>query len=168
MTTEPAPRADAIVVLGCKVLADGSPSRALERRLALALRAYRSGVAPVVVVTGGRRWAGHAEAVAMRDALGRRGLPSDVVLMELCSLTTHENGAFCSTLFAEHGLRSAFLATCAWHLPRAARSFRRHGIEPVWPPSSWLEQVPVSPWVRLRESVSSWADSCMMAVRPRS
>jgi uncharacterized SAM-binding protein YcdF (DUF218 family) len=161
----PVARADAIVVLGCKVLPDGSPSPALGRRLELALRAYRAEVAPLVVLTGGRRWDGHAEAVAMQRSLRRAGVPDEALRLELCSLTTHENGVFCRSFLAEQGLRSAFLATCAWHLPRAARSFRRQGIEVVLPPPGWLGPVPVSPWLRLRESVSSWADWCMMAAR---
>ncbi len=157
--------ADTIVVLGCKVQPDGSPSAALQRRIALAARAFRAGVAPLVVASGGRRGAGHAEALAMRRSLLRAGVADDALVMELCSLSTRDNGAYCSALLRERGLDSAFIATCPWHFPRASRQFLRHGIRPVRPPDAWLVRVPVTPWLRLRESVSSWADSCMMAPR---
>ena len=45
--------ADAIVILGCALRADGSLSGPLEERVRAGAEAYRSGLAPVVCATGG-------------------------------------------------------------------------------------------------------------------
>ena len=51
-----APAADAIVVLGCRVLASGALVEARgPRGRRAAARAYREGVAPWIVASGGRR-----------------------------------------------------------------------------------------------------------------
>jgi uncharacterized SAM-binding protein YcdF (DUF218 family) len=87
-------RADAIVVLGCRVLPSGRPTTAAARRAARAAQAYLEGVAPHIIASGGRRWGGAIEAEALRKELVRAGVPEGAVTRELWSLTTHENAIF--------------------------------------------------------------------------
>src|SRR5262245_15980530 len=54
-------RADAIVVLGCRVMPSGRPTTAAARRARTAAEAYFRGVAAHVVASGGRRWGGQIE-----------------------------------------------------------------------------------------------------------
>src|SRR4051812_5966410 len=91
-------RADALVVLGCKVGPSGRPGPALARRVATAARAFHAGVAPIVVASGGRRWGSPIEARAIRDDLVAAGVPAGAVLEELCSLCTYENALFSAAL----------------------------------------------------------------------
>ncbi len=144
--------AEAIVVLGC-TLRDRVPTRALARRLDLGARAYAAGVAARVIVSGGRRWQGEVEGVAMRRALLERGVDARAIVMELCSLTTRENAYFSARLMRQWGAQRAFLATCPWHLPRARRDFERCGVAVVDPPAGWLDPAPASAATRLRESL---------------
>ena len=65
--------ADAMVVLGNKVERDGAPSPRLQRRLDCAVRLYREGLAPVVIVSGGLGREGHPEAEVMRETLVEAG-----------------------------------------------------------------------------------------------
>ncbi|MBC7172504.1 MAG: hypothetical protein H5U40_08770, partial [Polyangiaceae bacterium] len=44
---------DAIVVAGCRVQPDGTPSRALARRVERAAELHRAGLAPKIFTTGG-------------------------------------------------------------------------------------------------------------------
>lgn len=121
--------ADALVVLGCTVGPSGEPSAALSRRLSTALDAFRTGVAPRIVVAGGRRWGSHSEAECMQRWLVDRGVPASRVLWDLCSLTTLENAVYCRELAQLHGLRRLTLVTCDFHMQRALAAFRRVGLD---------------------------------------
>jgi uncharacterized SAM-binding protein YcdF (DUF218 family) len=121
--------ADAIVVLGCRVLASGALSKPGAARTARAARAFREGVAPWIVASGGRRWGAHVEATRMRVDLVARGVPRQAVREELLSLSTFENAVFTSAALERAGARRVALVTCAWHMRRAIESFRAFGLD---------------------------------------
>jgi uncharacterized SAM-binding protein YcdF (DUF218 family) len=131
-------RADAIVVLGCRVTPSGRPGQPLARRVARAAEALRDGAAPVVIVSGGRRWGQHVEARVMRRELLAHGASDDAILEEMCSLSTCENAIFTSAILRRLAARTAFVVTCSWHLDRALASFRSVGVDaiglPAFPP----------------------------------
>jgi uncharacterized SAM-binding protein YcdF (DUF218 family) len=155
-------RVDAVVVLGCTVRSDGSPTPALRRRVALAARAFRAGVAPRIIASGGRRWGEHVEALVMLRELRAAGVPEDAVVLELCSLTTVENCAYTARLLETLGGKRALVATCGWHLPRALEGFRSVGIDAVAPPASWLPAKEPRTTVRWRERACAWADALLL------
>jgi cyclophilin family peptidyl-prolyl cis-trans isomerase/vancomycin permeability regulator SanA len=169
--TTDAVRADAIAVLGCRVLADGSPSPALARRVALAAVAFERGVAPLLVACGGRAWpGGHVEALVIDAGLRARGVPASAIVHELCSLSTMENAAFCAELVRRRapGKPRVLVATCAWHLPRALGAFRRAGLDALPPEGGWMAPAPApSLALRLRERLSALADAWVGAPPPR-
>jgi uncharacterized SAM-binding protein YcdF (DUF218 family) len=156
--------ADAIVVLGCAVR-NGVPSPALLARVELGARAFREGVAPLVIASGGRRWGEHVEGVVMERELVALAVPCEAIALELFSLSTVENCWYTARLLRARGMRRVLVATCAWHLPRALVNFARNDIEAVAPPEAWLTSPPASLARRLRERVNAWADWCMMPRR---
>lgn len=153
-------KADAIVVLGCKVGSDGIASQALLRRIDLAARAFSAEMAPRIIASGGRRWGEHIEAVVIKRELVARGVPPAIIDLELCSLSTAENCWFTAELLGRR--RRVLLATCAWHMSRAARNFRRVGIDASAPPAAWLTTPPPTIGRRVRERVNTFLDWCMM------
>src|SRR5262245_43295700 len=104
-------RADAIVVLGCRIGSSGRPMSVAARRAETAARAYLEGAAPLVVVSGGRRWGGHVEAVSLRLELMRRGVPASAIAQELCSLSTYENAIFAAALLETLGAKRVIVVT---------------------------------------------------------
>jgi uncharacterized SAM-binding protein YcdF (DUF218 family) len=81
-------RADAIVVLGAAQYG-GRPSPVLKSRLDHALGLYKTGRAPRVVLTGGRRPGDMiSEAAAGRRYLVRRGVPNGAMLLEPAGRTS--------------------------------------------------------------------------------
>ena len=168
-------KADAIAVLGCRVKLDGTPTRALQRRIRLAARAYHRGVAPLIIASGGKRWGPHIEALVMKEQLRSAGVPEQAVLTELCSLSTSDNAFYCAQIMSRRQLSRALIATCAWHLPRAIRRFRRCGVEGLAPPPSWIEPAPDPPprlrlgieqlWKVLDTLVELWAQPFVRASR---
>lgn len=76
-------RADAIVVLGAAQY-NGVPSPVLRQRLDHALDLYREGVAPLVVVTGGRQPGDrYTEATTGYNYLRDHGLSDEVIRKEV-------------------------------------------------------------------------------------
>ena len=150
---------DAIVVLGCRIAARGVLVGASLRRVDRAAAAYREGVAPWLVASGGRRWHGVAEAEGYARALLDAGIPGNRVLMELCSLSTSENAAYVASLFRARGWSSAALISCDWHLPRARLCFERTGITCRLVPAISPTPPPLLRGYRaFRERVSLWID----------
>lgn len=97
----------------------------------------------------------------MKRELERRGVSENAIQMELCSLSTAENCWFTAELLGPNR-SNVVVATCAWHMPRAIRNFRRVGIEATGPPEAWLMSPPPSTGRLVREYVNTFLDWCMM------
>jgi uncharacterized SAM-binding protein YcdF (DUF218 family) len=156
-------RADAIIVLGCRILPSGRPTAAAGRRIATAASAFQQGVAPIVVAAGGRRWGSLVEARVFAEELARAGVPEGAVVRELCSLTTHENAIFSAATLRRLGGSRAAVVTCPWHLPRAIADFRRAGVDAIPLPALPSESSRITAAQRwIHESVSRWLDARAM------
>lgn len=120
---------DAIIVLGAQVKADGSPSVALERRLAAALEAYQE--RPRLLIVCGARGGNEprAEGDVMRDWLIDRGVDEDDVVAETASFNTRENLEYALAIMEHRGLERALIVTSDYHVPRALALCEQVGIE---------------------------------------
>lgn len=114
---------DAIIVAGCRVKPDGSPSLALQRRTRKAVELWRQGLAPRVVFTGGVGESSVSEARAASDYAESIGLPEGAVLLEERSTSTEENAKF-STSVIDPASR-VVVVTDTYHVFRAERVFGR-------------------------------------------
>ena len=123
-----AERYDAIVVAGCAVRPDGSPSPALAKRAAVALSLYRAGHADRVVFTGGVGSQvgpdGPSEAAAAAAWAVSRGLPSGAVVLEEKSTSTEENARFAAQRIGAEA--RVLVVSDAYHVYRCERVFARH------------------------------------------
>ncbi len=156
-------RADAIVVLGCRIAASGRPTPPAARRAATGASAYLAGVAPRVLVSGGRRWGSQIEARALGRAVVRAGVPAAAVVEELCSLSTFENAVFSAAILAGLGARRAAVVTCPWHMARALQSFRAAGVEAFAVPTGVAEMPRVQRlYLEVHERVCSALDARAM------
>lgn len=155
--------ADAIVVLGCRVLPSGRPTTTAARRAARAAEAYFNGVASHVVTSGGRRWGELIEADVLRRELVRGGVPDAAVTRELWSLTTHENAIFSAEILRRRGARRVAVVTCDWHINRAIANFRAAGID-AWPlPSTGIRRGLMGRIYRFgHERICTWLDARAM------
>lgn len=158
--------ADAIVVLGCRILSSGRPAATAARRAATAARAYREGVAPYVIASGGRRWGSQTEARALSAELRRGGVPEEAILQDLWSFSTYENAIFSAALLRGLRGRRAAVVTCPWHMARALQNFRDAGVEACALPTP---EAPPRLLVRIyreaHELVSTWLDAQAMRRR---
>jgi uncharacterized SAM-binding protein YcdF (DUF218 family) len=120
--------ADAIVVLGAAQY-NGTPSQIYEARLDHAVDLYEAGVAPVLVVTGGKAEGDlTTEAAAGRAYARDRGVPEGAILAEDEGRTTLESLEAVALLMATEGLSSAVFVSDRSHLLRVLRIATDEGI----------------------------------------
>lgn len=112
--------AQAIVVLGAAQY-DGRPSPALTRRLEHALDLYEQGLAPMVVVTGGRQSGDRfTEATAGYNFLRRHGVPDDAIRKEVQGRTTYESLAAVARFLRKEDVDDVVLVSGPAHAKRLA------------------------------------------------
>jgi uncharacterized SAM-binding protein YcdF (DUF218 family) len=110
---------DAIVVLGAAQY-DGTPSPQLAARLDHVVTLYDEGVAPLVVVTGGKQPNDRfTEAESSARYLAERGVPGDAIAMESAGSSTYESLANTAELLGQRGLDSVVVVTDPYHALRS-------------------------------------------------
>ena len=120
--------ADAIVVLGAPLGAGDEVTGVLIERIEAGMALIAAGIAPVLVMSGGRtRGAAVAEAVAMAAWARRQGFAESALLLEDQSATTYENARNLAALLLPRGMRRVVVVTTPFHLRRAVRWLRRFG-----------------------------------------
>ncbi len=110
--------ADAIVVLGAAQY-DGRPSPVLTARLDHALELWQEGLAPIIVVTGGKRPGDRfTEATASANYLLQRGVPDARILREVQGTSSWESLAAAARILRERGLSEVILVSDPYHALR--------------------------------------------------
>lgn len=109
---------DAIVVLGAAQY-DGRPSPVLKARLDHALVLWKRGMAPHMILTGGRG-AGDTttEAAVGRAYMLRHGVPDSALLLENAGRSTSESLGSVARLMSERQLAEAILVSDPFHMMR--------------------------------------------------
>lgn len=112
--------AEAIVVLGAAQY-DGRPSPVLQNRLDHALDLYEQGLAPLIVVTGGRQEGDRfTEATAGYNYLRGRGVPDEHIRKEVQGHTTYESLAATARFLRDDGVTDVILVSSPSHSKRLA------------------------------------------------
>lgn len=150
----PRGESDVVIVLGAQVLADGTPSVALERRLTLSLSIYQEKRQTVIVCGAQGSDEPAPEGEVMRDWLIARGARPEDVVAETASFNTRENLLFAKEIMEQRGLSRATVVTSDYHVARALSLCRQVGIEATGAgseskPEYWLKN-------HVRETLS-WA-----------
>ena len=108
--------ADAVVVLGASVHADGTPSDILADRLEVAVDLYLEGAARAIIVSGDSRSSHYNESDAMKAFCVEAGVPSEDVYVDHGGVNTYESMYRARHVF---GAERIVVATQAYHLYRA-------------------------------------------------
>ena len=128
--------ADAIVVLGAAQY-NGRPSPVFEARLDHAIALYRAGIAPVLVVTGGKLPGDRTtEAAAARTYALANGVPDGAILVEDRGRTTLESLRTVGSMLRDRGEGSAGFVSDRTHMLRVLRIARDQGIAAYGSPTT--------------------------------
>lgn len=159
-TTDYRRPADAAVVFGARVYATGSPSPLLADRIQAGIDLYRSGLVPLLVMSGGDGADGFNEAQVMRDQAMRAGVDPAAVVVDPAGDSTEATVAnTVALLSARNGgsLPTRIIAVSqAYHLPRIQLSFATAGIDVLTVPAA--DPVPIGemPVLVAREVPAFW------------
>lgn len=128
--------ADAIVVLGASVYADGTPSGILQDRLDDGIALYFAGAAPKIIMSGDNSTVSYNEVKAMKDYAVAQGVPSEDVFCDHAGFSTYESMYRAKHVF---GAERIVVATQTYHLYRALYAASGLGLEAVGVPSDYRE-----------------------------
>ncbi len=166
---EPDAPADYIIILGCRIRADGSLYPLIRGRVERAVRLWREqeaeGNNAYLIPSGGKgRDEPIAEASAMQAYLIENGIPRDRILPEDRSANTAENMRFSRDIIEKQGNgKNAVFATTNYHVFRSGVIARQAGLDAMgvasrtrwyyWPNAFIRECAGMSWWLRGRLSV---------------
>jgi uncharacterized SAM-binding protein YcdF (DUF218 family) len=120
--------ADAIVVLGAKVLPDGQPGPDLRSRTEHAVSLYEVGTAPRLICAGGAAgdWAS-AASVCRNLALAFQ-VPAEAIYLADGPSNTQEEAGQVASVMGQYGWQSAVVVSHPLHVYRAKVFFEREGL----------------------------------------
>ena len=128
-SVEAVPVCDALLVLGARIHADGTPYDLLRDRLDTALLLWQRGAARRVLLSGrGTGGLGENEVAAMRRYLEAAGVPEKVLVDDPLGLRTLDSIDRAAVIFS---VRTAIVVTNDFHLPRALYLSRNRGLPAI-------------------------------------
>lgn len=149
--------ADAIVVFGAGVYADGSPSRALTDRVQTACRLYQEHYAPRIIFSGGPGEGAVHETEAMRRMALRQGIPAHAILTDPNGVNTRATVQNTSVLFQRLHCTRILAVSHAYHLPRIKLTYQRAGWEVYTVPAEEPTPLLGERYFIVREVAALWA-----------
>lgn len=117
---------DCILVLGCFVREDGTPSAMLSDRLRRGVQLYKSGVSPKLLMSGDHGQREYNEVQAMKQYAIENGVPSEDVFMDHAGFSTYESLYRARDVF---GAKKVLIVTQEYHLYRALYIAKSLGLE---------------------------------------
>lgn len=153
-----------VIVLGCQVSRDGSPTVMLDDRIDAAYRYLSEHPESRCVASGGQNDNEPiSEASCIRNTLVARGIHPDRIYLEDRSRSTEENLMFSAELIRKEGLPTRVaIASDNFHQLRAAVWARRGGLDPWsigcvtwWPlsPGYWAREAAAVTVLGIRTAV---------------
>ena len=117
---------DCILVLGCGVREDGTPSHMLEDRLRRGVELYKAGAAPKLIMSGDHGRTDYDEVNTMKQYAIDAGVPSEDIFMDHAGFSTYESMHRAKSIFCVEKMLSV---TQEYHLYRAIYAARALGVE---------------------------------------
>jgi vancomycin permeability regulator SanA len=150
-------KADAAVVFGCRVFADGRMSSALEDRVRTGVELYRQGFVRFLVMTGGPGSGDVHETQAMRQYAIEQGVPPERILIDEDGWDTDRSVASTVPLCAKLGLARVLAVSHDFHLPRIKLAYARAGRNVFTVPARQRYRLAARWFLLARETVALWA-----------
>ncbi|MCI5957347.1 MAG: YdcF family protein [Clostridiales bacterium] len=152
---------DCILVLGCGLRQDGTPSQMLRDRLDVGIAAYKQGVAPKLLMSGDHGRVTYDEVNAMKDYAIAQGVPSENIFMDHAGFSTYESMYRAREIFQ---CEQVVVVTQGYHLYRAIYNARAMGMRAAGI-SSDLRSYARQRFFDAREALARVKDAVWCAVR---
>lgn len=117
---------DCILILGCGIRDDGTPSAMLRDRLRRGVELYQLGAAPKLLMTGDHGRENYDEVYTMKAFALDKGVPSEDVFMDHAGFSTYESMYRAKEIFQADKI---IIVTQTYHLFRSIHIARSLGME---------------------------------------
>ena len=117
---------DCILVLGCGVRDDGTPSHMLEDRLKRGVSLYKDGAAPKLLMSGDHGRENYDEVNTMKQYAIDADIPTEDIFMDHAGFSTYESMYRAKDIFCAEKM---IIVSQEYHLYRAIYTARALGIE---------------------------------------
>ena len=150
---------DLAVVLGSRVLPDGTASPALRDRALAAVDLYNRGLVKHILLSGAVWDAAKPgehqrnETSAMYQVCIAAGIPDDAISFDPVGLNTRATAYITRLFMQKNGYSSVVACSTDFHLYRTAMSFRSQGIEPYTVAAKPIEWICAKPRDDAREGI---------------
>lgn len=155
---------DCILVLGCGVYADGSPTPMLYDRLARGVELYGAGWSDVLLLSGDNRSADYNELATMDRVAQDLGAPAEAITLDYAGLSTYDSLYRAREIF---GVTSLVIVTQDYHLSRALYLAEALGLE-AWGVAAEGEDRPGQLYRELREILARDKDFFWAIFQPEA
>lgn len=118
-------KADAVIVLGAQVKADGNPSAMLRERLDKGIEIYQSGLTDRMIMSGDHGSDDYDEVNAMKNYAVEKGVPSEHIFMDHAGFSTYESMYRAKEIFQAE---KVIVVTQQYHLYRAVYDAKAMGL----------------------------------------
>ena len=154
-------RADAAVVFGAKVNANGSLSSALADRTRTAVALYHAGTVRTLIFSGGPGEGPLSEPQAMKQFALDAGVPASAILLDESGLNTDATVRNTVALFRQNHFTRILAVSHDYHLPRIKMRYQREldgdtSIDVATVPAQEQEILIQRPRFILREVAAIW------------
>ena len=117
---------DCILVLGCSVKKDGTPSAMLEDRILTGVRLYEAGVSGKLLMSGDHGQDDYDEVNTMKDYAVQEGVGPDEIFLDHAGFNTYASMYRARDVFQ---VKRVVIVTQRYHLYRALYIARKLGLE---------------------------------------
>ncbi len=149
--------ADAAVVFGAAVRANGEPSQVLRDRTLTACALYERGLVGRLVLSGGRNpTMPLSEPQCMANIALAAGVPASALIFDEAGRNTEASIESVRRLAEVHGWGSVLMVSHDYHLARIQMTSRKAGLRVFTVPAVEPKRLLSKPWFTLRET-AAWA-----------
>ena len=127
---------DCILVFGCGIRKDGSPSLMLKDRLDMAVVLYECGVSDYILCSGDNGKIDYNEVAVMKEYLIEKGVPKDAIYLDHAGFSTYESACRAREVF---DLEKIVAVTQTYHMYRALYDLIDKKIDAVGVPCADIE-----------------------------
>lgn len=156
--------ADCIIVLGCRVWSDNTPSAMLSDRLKRGVELYKAGAAPKLLMSGDHGREDYDEVNVMRKYAEEEGVDSKDIFTDHAGFSTYETMYRAKEVFKA---KKVIIVTQSYHLYRAVYDAEKLGLEAVGVASYERDYDSKQPYRDIREIAARCKDFIYCIFKPK-
>lgn len=156
--------ADCIIVLGCRVWSDNTPSAMLSDRLKRGVELYKAGAAPKLLMSGDHGREDYDEVNVMRKYAEDEGVDSKDIFTDHAGFSTYETMYRAKEVFKA---KKVIIVTQSYHLYRAVYDAVKLGLEAVGVVSYERDYDSKQPYRDIREIAARCKDFIYCIFKPK-